>query len=148
MTLPRPPHPVKPRTVASMDWVRCVGAIVRDDSGRLLVVLRGQEPSAGTWSIPGGRVERGESDDDAVAREVREETGLVVRAGALVGTVERPGLDGEVYDIHDYAAERVSGNLLAASDAADARWVTAAELLALPCAPGLVATLRQWGQLG
>ena len=130
-----------------MGRVRCVGAIVRDDAGRLLVVLRGRPPAAGTWSVPGGRVEPGESDADALAREVLEETGLVVRTGELVGTVERPGPRGTVYAIYDYRAERVSGELTAATDAADARWVSDAELLELPCAPGLVETLRSWRQL-
>jgi 8-oxo-dGTP diphosphatase len=129
-----------------MARVRCVGAVVRDDAGRLLVVLRGREPAAGTWSLPGGRVEAGESDADAVAREVREETGLVVRPGALAGTVERRG-PGVVYEIFDYVAEPVSGRLVAGTDAADARWVSDADLLALPCAPGLVDTLRSWGLL-
>jgi 8-oxo-dGTP diphosphatase len=128
--------------------VRCVGALVRDDEGRLLVVLRAREPSAGTWSIPGGRVEPGETDAEAVAREVHEETGLTVRPGAHVGTVERPGPGpGVVYEIHDYAAEVVDGDLAAATDAADARWVTPTELAALPCTPGLLETLREWSQL-
>ncbi|HWL96194.1 MAG TPA: NUDIX domain-containing protein [Nocardioidaceae bacterium] len=130
-----------------MTRVRCVGALVRDEQGRLLMVQRGHAPAAGTWSIPGGRVEAGESDAEAVAREVLEETGLVVKPGELVGTVERPTPSGDVYDIFDYAAEVVSGELAAASDADDARWVGDAELLELPCSPGLVDTLRAWGEL-
>ncbi|MGH3365577.1 MAG: NUDIX hydrolase [Nocardioidaceae bacterium] len=131
-----------------VERVRCVGALVRDDAGRLLVVLRGQEPSAGTWSLPGGRVEPGETDGHAVAREVQEETGLVVRPADLVGTVERPGPGDVVYAIFDYRATVVTGRLRAASDAADARWVTENELLDLPCAPGLLDTLRSWQELG
>ena len=130
-----------------MTRVRCVGAIVRDARGQLLMVRRGHEPAAGTWSVPGGRVEGGESDADAVVREVREETGLVVRAGELVGRLERPGPDGSVYDIADYAAEVVSGRLAAATDASDARWVEESELAGLGCSPGLIETLRSWGQL-
>ncbi|MPZ95672.1 MAG: NUDIX domain-containing protein [Propionibacteriales bacterium] len=127
--------------------VRCVGALVHDDQGRLLVVLRAHDPGAGRWSIPGGRVEPGESDPVAAAREVWEETRLVVAVGDLVGSVERDGLGGSVYDIYDYAATYVSGDLAAASDAADARWVTAAELARLPCTPGLLDTLRDWRML-
>jgi 8-oxo-dGTP diphosphatase len=127
--------------------VRCVGAIVRDARGRLLMVRRGHEPAAGTWSVPGGRVEPGESDADAVVREVLEETGLVVRAGEPIGRVQRPGPDGSVYDIVDYAAEVVSGRLTAATDAADARWVEESQLAGLRCSPGLIDTLRSWGQL-
>ena len=131
-----------------MTLVRCVGAVVRDDQGRLLMVRRGHAPAAGTWSVPGGRVEPGESDADAVVREVREETGLEVRPDALVGHVERLAPGGVVYDIFDYAAHVVSGQLSAGTDAADARWVSEDQLAALDCSPGLVAELRSWGVLG
>ena len=124
--------------------MRCVGAVVRDDSGRLLVVRRGQQPALGCWSIPGGRVEPGESDAEALAREVLEETGLHVRVGALVGTVERPGPGSAVYAIYDYACAPVGGALRASSDVSDARWVSEAELRTLDCSPGLVETLEAW----
>jgi 8-oxo-dGTP diphosphatase len=124
--------------------VRCVGAVVRDAGGRLLVVRRGRPPEAGRWSLPGGRVEPGESDAAAVARELREETGLLVTVGDLVGRVERAGPHGQVYDIHDYAAEVAGGRLNAGDDAADVRWVTAAELRALPTSSGLVEALADW----
>ena len=61
--------------------IPCVGAVIKDGPGRLLLIKRGHEPGKGLWSIPGGRVEAGESDADALVREVREETGLVVAAG-------------------------------------------------------------------
>src|SRR3954466_12295448 len=76
--------------------VPCVGAVVRDAAGRLLLVRRGHAPGRGLWSLPGGRVEPGESVEQAVAREVREETGLTVRAGAPVGRVTILGV-GVVY---------------------------------------------------
>ncbi|MGI8799897.1 MAG: NUDIX hydrolase, partial [Pseudonocardia sp.] len=70
--------------MTSRDWpVACVGAIVRDAAGRLLLVQRVNEPGAGRWSLPGGRVEPGETDQDAVVREVAEETGLQVRTTRL-----------------------------------------------------------------
>jgi 8-oxo-dGTP diphosphatase len=151
MTLPRGYWHVKSSSSRlyrdPMTRVRCVGALVRDEQRRLLMVRRAHEPAAGTWSVPGGRVEPGETDAQAVAREVLEETGLVVKPGDLVGTVERPTASGDVYDIFDYAAEVVSGELAAATDAADARWVGDHELLELPCSPGLVETLRSWGEL-
>ena len=74
--------------------VRCVGAIVHDAGGRLLVIRRGRPPGAGRWSLPGGRVEPGESDAEAVVRELLEETGLRVETGSLIGRVERPGPGG------------------------------------------------------
>ena len=127
--------------------IRCVGAIVTDAGGRLLLVQRGHEPEAGRWSLPGGRVRPGESDADAVIREVREETGLAVVPGPLVGSVERPGPAGTVYDIYDYAAAVTGGQLAAGDDAADARWVGQAELAGLTLTTGLAAALTGWGVL-
>ncbi|XVQ12779.1 NUDIX hydrolase [Spirillospora sp. CA-255316] len=127
--------------------VRCVGGIARDGSGRLLLIRRGRAPAAGTWSVPGGRVEPGESDEAAVIREMREETGLEVAVGRLVGTVERPGPGGVTYEIHDYEVTARGGALRAGDDAAEARWLTPAELRALPTAPGLLDALGGWGLL-
>ena len=127
--------------------IRCVGAIVTDAGGRLLLIQRGHEPEAGRWSLPGGRVRPGESDADAVVREVREETGLVVAPGALVGSVERPGPAGAVYDIYDYAAAVTGGRLAAGDDAAEARWVGRPELAGLALTSGLAETLTSWGVL-
>ncbi|MEV5825944.1 NUDIX domain-containing protein [Spirillospora sp. NPDC052242] len=126
---------------------RCVGAIVRDRDGRLLLVLRGRPPGAGRWSVPGGRVEPGEDDAAAVARELLEETGLRVRVGALVGTVERDGPGGVVYEIHDYAATVLGGTPRAGDDAADVRWAAPAELRDLPLVPGLLDALTEWDVL-
>ncbi|MDL4772091.1 MULTISPECIES: NUDIX hydrolase [Thermomonosporaceae] len=127
--------------------VRCVGGIVRDEAGRWLLVKRGHPPGEGLWSIPGGRVEPGEGDAAAVVRELLEETGLDVTVGDLAGTVDRPGPGGVTYVIHDYTATAVGGALRAGDDAADARWVTSAELRALPTAPGLLEALTAWGLL-
>ena len=129
------------------DYVPCVGAVVRDAEGRLLLVRRARPPAAGTWSLPGGRIEPGEDDAAAVTREVNEETGLDVSVGELVGTVERsPGAD-IVYVINDYACQVVGGTLQAGDDAREVRWCTPAEIRALPTAPQLVETLEEWGIL-
>ena len=127
--------------------VPCVGAIIKDEAGRLLLIQRGHEPETGRWSLPGGRIEPGESDEQAVVRETREETGLQVRCGALIGSVERPGLRG-LLDIRDYAATVTGGALAPGDDAADARWVSPADLAALPLTSGLAETLTAWGVLG
>ncbi|WP_030910581.1 NUDIX hydrolase [Streptosporangium amethystogenes] len=124
--------------------VNCVGAIIHDGSGRMLLVRRGRPPGMGLWSVPGGRVEPGESDPEAVIREVLEETGLTVVPGRLAGTVDRPGPGGAVYEIRDYLAEVSGGTLSAGDDAADVRWVTHAELQRLPLTPGLLDALAEW----
>jgi ADP-ribose pyrophosphatase YjhB (NUDIX family) len=126
---------------------RCVGAVITDGAGRILLVKRGRPPGEGLWSVPGGRVERGETDAVAVAREVLEETGLVVEVGALLGSVVRDGAPGVVYDIFDYAAEATGGDLRAGDDAADTAWFPVRDLPALPLTPGLLDALTEWGAL-
>ena len=119
-----------------------------DGQGRLLMIKRGHEPGAGLWSIPGGRIEPGETDAEAVAREMTEETGLTVQVGRLIGRVRRPGLNGAVIDIRDYAATVTGGTLRAGDDAADARWVAPGELASLEITEGLIDALTGWGVLG
>jgi 8-oxo-dGTP diphosphatase len=127
--------------------VRCVGAVVHDREGRLLLVQRANDPGRGQWSLPGGRVEPGESDASAVAREIHEETGLVVRAGSLVGSVSRPA-PGAVYVIFDYVAQVVGGELSAGDDASDVAWVDLVTFTDLDRRGRLVdqlaATLTAW----
>jgi 8-oxo-dGTP diphosphatase len=119
-----------------------VGAFVRDDAGRVLVVQRGAPPGAGLWSVPGGKQEPGETLAQAVAREVREETGLVVEVGALACVVERIGDDAH-YVILDYRARVIGGTLASGSDAKAARFVTLDELAALPHTDGLLEALAK-----
>jgi 8-oxo-dGTP diphosphatase len=128
--------------------VPCVGAVVRDDAGRLLLIRRGHEPSRGLWSLPGGRVEPGETLEAAVVREVREETGLEVRVGAPVGSVLIPA-GAVVYDVTDFACTPLDAAAVpvAGDDADDVAWVDAITLDGLACTPRLVETLREWGVL-
>ena len=128
--------------------IPCVGAVVTDGQGRLLMIKRGHEPGAGLWSIPGGRIEPGETDAEALVREMLEETGLAVEVGPLIGSVRRPGLDGAVIDIRDYAATVTGGTLRPGDDAADARWVEAADLDSLEITEGLIEALTDWGVWG
>jgi ADP-ribose pyrophosphatase YjhB (NUDIX family) len=124
-----------------------VGALVRDPEGRLLVVLRSYEPAAGTWSLPGGRVDPGETREQACIREVREETGLVVAVRRHVGTVERYGPAGTTYVIDDYACDVLGGELRAGTDAAAVDWVGDARLQVLPLSPLLWETLLEWNEV-
>ncbi|GGP11781.1 NUDIX hydrolase [Nonomuraea glycinis] len=124
-----------------------MGAIVFDPSRRLLVIRRGHPPGEGLWSLPGGRVEPGETDAAAVRREVLEETGLLVRVGAPAGAVDRPAPNGGTYVIRDYLATVTGGSLAAGDDAADARWCTHDELVRLPLTAGLLDALTLWNVL-
>lgn len=128
--------PDEPRQPA--EPIVCAGAVVRDENGRLLLVRRGRPPAIGTWTLPGGRVEPGESPAEAAAREVAEETGLTVAVGALLATVPVLG-----YQVHDFVATVTGGALCAGDDAADAQWFDPTELAHLELSPGLLAALRQ-----
>ncbi|MEJ2864870.1 NUDIX domain-containing protein [Actinomycetospora flava] len=148
-----------PRTVpgASRDHaiprpgdVLCVGGIVTDPRGRLLLIRRAHDPEAGRWSLPGGKVEPGESVRDATAREVAEETGLDVVVGEEVGHVRRPAPGGRTFVIHDFRCRlrRSGAEPRAGDDAADARWVDGAAYAAMDAAgelvTGLTVALRGW----
>ena len=127
--------------------IPCVGAIVLDDARRILLIKRGQAPALGLWSIPGGRVEQGESHEVAVVRELLEETGLVGEVVREGGTVYRDAPSGGTYEIRDFLLSVDGGVLRAGTDADDAGWFTRADLDDLPCSPGLVEALAEWDVL-
>ena len=128
--------------------VPCVGAVVHDAAGRLLLVRRAHDPHRGSWSLPGGRIEAGETPEQAVVREVREETGLDVRPERTVGQVTIPG-DGVVFDVLDFACTLSTPDQppTPGDDAAETLFADAATLHRLRCTPGLVETLGNWGVL-
>ena len=112
-----------------------VGAVIIKES-RVLLIQRGTPPLLGEWSLPGGVLECGETLREAVAREAREETGLVVEPGEMLGVYERVIRDDEGrvryhYVLIDFLCRAVGGDLKAGSDAADVRWFTRDELPAL-----------------
>jgi ADP-ribose pyrophosphatase YjhB (NUDIX family) len=125
----------------------CAGGIVFDDAGGLLLIQRRNPPSAGSWSIPGGRCRPGESTQEACVREVAEETGLLVEVLRLAGTVRIPTGDGGHFLVEDYLCRVLGGELRSGDDALAAVWVGSAELASLPTAPGLISTLTQWSCL-
>jgi len=103
-----------------------VGAVIVQD-GRALLIRRGQPPLLGEWSLPGGVLECGEAMRDAAIREAREETGLIVEAGEMLGVYERiiRSDDGRVryhYVLVDFLCRPVKGELIAGSDAAEVGW--------------------------
>ncbi|MCX7620408.1 MAG: NUDIX domain-containing protein [Acidimicrobiales bacterium] len=124
----------------------CVGAVAIYD-GNLLLVRRGHGPASGQWSIPGGRVESGETLAEAVVRELLEETGLEGVCGELVGWVERVGenyhfviLDFEV-TVLDPRTPQAGG------DAVEASWVDLAAVAELDLVDGLAEFLHEHGIL-
>ncbi|CAN5206598.1 NUDIX hydrolase [soil metagenome] len=120
----------------------CAVAALIFDRDRVLVIQRGKPPGEGLWSLPGGQLEASETLARAVAREVREETGLLVEVGPLACVVERMG-DDYHFVILDYLARPIGGTLAAASDARAARWVTDDELATLPYTEGLLDVLAR-----
>jgi ADP-ribose pyrophosphatase YjhB (NUDIX family) len=125
--------------------VVAVGLVARDPAGRLLLVERGHPPHQGRWSLPGGRVEAGETLAVAAARELAEETGLEAAVGGIAGVVERIG-EGFHYLIVDLWAELAEGaEPVAGGDAADARLVGLDQLPAYPLSPGLAGFLAGIG---
>ena len=108
-----------------------VGAVVLD-GGRVLLARRGRPPGQGKWSIPGGLVHLGERIEDALVREIEEESGLHVRVLGLCGVIDRVVREGDAvryhYVIIDYVAESVGGQLQAGSDAAEVCWVAVDDL--------------------
>jgi 8-oxo-dGTP diphosphatase len=124
-----------------------VGAVVFREN-RVLLVKRSQPPGRGLWAIPGGRLELGETLKEAAQREVREETGVIIRAGDPVYTFDLIERDdqGRIrfhYVIVDLLADYISGNSHPSSDACEARWIAPRELKELPVTKSTRAFLKE-----
>ena len=100
--------------------------------GHVLLIKRGKEPLLGRWVVPGGTVELGESLEDALVREMEEETAIRVRPLAILTVFDRIDKDRERvryhYVIVDYLCEYLGGDARAASDAVDVAWVAHEDL--------------------
>lgn len=110
-----------------------VGAVIWNETDEIVLIRRGQAPRRGEWSIPGGKLDWGESVRDGLLREVREETAVTAEIAGLIDVVDSVTRDpaGAIlhhYVLIDFNARYVSGELLAGADAAEARWVAFAAL--------------------
>lgn len=112
--------------------------------GAILLVQRGHEPQLGRWSVPGGRVEPGETLAEAAAREAYEETGLEVRIGAELWDLTITDGD-RTFEVHDFAATVTGGSLRAGDDAAAVRWIPLDELDLLSLTEDLLGYLTRGG---
>jgi 8-oxo-dGTP diphosphatase len=121
--------------------VVAVGAVVVDPAGRVLLVRRAKPPMTGVWTLPGGRLEAGETLEAAVVREVREETGIPCRVVCALGVVPIAG-EGFSYLIHEHLLVSLGGTQpRAGDDAADARWVAREELAQFRVRPEVLAVV-------
>lgn len=121
-----------------------IGAVVVHDDD-ILMIRRGRGPATGLWSVPGGRVERGERLAEAVVREVAEETGIDVVCGEFLGFVERIGPDYH-YVILDFRAQPTTYRApVAGDDAADAAWIALSALAGVPLVEGMLDFLVEHG---
>jgi 8-oxo-dGTP diphosphatase len=132
-------YPVRP--------VLGVGALLFDRD-RVLMALRGKEPLKGWWSLPGGVLELGETLEQAVCREVREETGLEVRPLGLFEVFERIMRDAEGnpeyhYVLADYVCRVTGGSLCAGDDAARVEWVRRRDLGGLQITEGTLGVIEK-----
>ncbi len=119
-----------------------VAAIVTDSAGRVLLIKRGHPPAQGRWSVPGGRVEGGETLEQALLRELLAETGLTARMGPLAEVIEYID-DSYHYVILDYLMTDPQGELCAGDDAAEARFVALDELQNYQTTDGLFDVLQR-----
>jgi len=130
-----------------------VGAVIIENA-RVLLVKRAHPPLAAQWSIPGGVLEVGEMVREAAIREVREETGLIVEPGDLLGVYDRVLRNAEQrvqyhYVLIDFLCRPAGGELQAADDATEVRWYTCEELPVLRLAEDTLDVIRKgFAQLG
>ena len=119
-----------------------VGGVIL--SGRkVLLVQRSKPPNKGSWAIPGGKVEYGETLKEALIREMKEELNIEVQPKDLIGVVEIIK-EGFHYVILDFLCEVKSGEIKAGSDALDARFFSIEEMTKIPISPTTIEMMRRY----
>jgi len=116
-----------------------VGGIVFNRRREILLIRRNQPPASGLWSVPGGKLEPGESLTETCRREISEETGLDIQPLALVAVVERR-IEDFHYVVIDFLAQLISSDNempIARTDVSDVRWVSMERLKEYELVPGL-----------
>ncbi len=113
--------------------IDCVGVICFRGQD-VLLIQRGKAPRKGEWSLPGGRIEPGESEQDACLRELAEETGVTATLGPKIEVIDAD-FEGFCYRLHDYAATWISGAVEAGDDAHAAQFVSISDIAALKMWP-------------
>jgi ADP-ribose pyrophosphatase YjhB (NUDIX family) len=124
-----------------------IGALVFEE-GRILLIERGHDPLKGFWSLPGGALEVGETLEEGVAREVREETGLIVRPLGVVEIYQRimrdaAGRPEYHYVLVDFICRVEGGTLAAASDVSRAEWVAPEQLSSYNITEGTLPVIEK-----
>jgi 8-oxo-dGTP diphosphatase len=131
--------------------VVAVGVLLLDGD-RVLLVQRGRPPQVGRWTVPGGKVELGETLEEAALRELHEETGLACALGPVVEVLDRVLRDGDGrvefhYVILDFLGTAPTGALQAGSDVADARWVAIDDVGGYQTTDGLLPVIARAREL-
>ncbi|HXW48681.1 MAG TPA: NUDIX hydrolase [Xanthobacteraceae bacterium] len=129
-----------PRTYPTRPYLAVSAAIFRD--GRVLIVRRGRPPAHGLYTLPGGGVELGETLEEAIVREVREETGLEIAPLELVGFRQAIARDAEGrverhFVILPFAARWIKGEISLNQELSEAQWLTPGGLAGLKTTEGL-----------
>ncbi|BFI76230.1 NUDIX hydrolase [Sulfurisphaera ohwakuensis] len=120
-----------------------VGGVIFNKDRKVLLVKRKNPPNKGSWAIPGGKVKYGETLEEAVKREIKEETNLNVKVKELLAIVEIIK-EGFHYIILDFICENIEGELMANSDAEDARFFSFDELINIAVSPTTIEMLKRY----
>ncbi|MEE9169192.1 MAG: NUDIX hydrolase [bacterium] len=129
--------------------ILAVSAVVQNQDKEILIVRRAVEPGIGLWSLPGGVVKLGESVEQALRREIREECGIEVKIGELLGVFDRIFRDkaGKVkyhYIILDYRCYSENKDVRPGSDADDYHWLNESDLERFDYTPGVKELLKDF----